>query len=49
MEYFYRYMCKKYFVLMAGGQLAGSQGNVDSDNRKLPQLVLKSHTPTIKR
>jgi deoxyribodipyrimidine photolyase-like uncharacterized protein len=49
MEYFYRHMRKKYFVLMAGGQLAGGQRNVDSDNRKPPQPSFKSQTPSTKR
>jgi deoxyribodipyrimidine photolyase-related protein len=37
MECSYRHMRKKYFVLMAGDQLAGGQRNVDSDNRKPSQ------------
>ena len=36
MEYFYREMRKKYYILMEGDQPVGGKWNYDADNRKSP-------------
>jgi len=37
MEYFYREMRKKYYILMDGDQPVGGKWNFDADNRKSPR------------
>ena len=45
MEYFYREMRKKYFILMEDNQPLGGQWNYDAENRKPPQDGLKIPKP----
>jgi deoxyribodipyrimidine photolyase-related protein len=47
MEYFYRDMRKKYFILMDGDDPVGGQWNYDKENRKPPKAGLNVPKPDI--